>query len=76
MSLVELGNDRVRVDGVKGHPRPDTLKVTVCYDGGWLGEGEISYYGPNALARARLAGDIVRRRSPRNVRIRCDAIGV
>ncbi len=75
-SVVELGGDRVRVDGVTGHVRPDTLKVTVCFDGGWLGEGEISYYGPNALARARLAGEIVRRRSPSNISIRCDVIGV
>ncbi len=75
-SVEELGGDRVRLIGVIGHPRPDQLKVTVCYDGGWLGEGEISYYGPNALARARLAADIVRKRSPRNLRIRCDVIGV
>ena len=66
----------MRVDGVTGHARPDRLKVTVCFDGGWLGEGEISYYGPNALARARLAGEIVRRRAPRDIRIRCDVIGV
>lgn len=75
-SLTELGNDRVRVDGVTGHARPETLKVTVCYDGGWLGEGEISYSGPNAAARARLAGEVVRRRSPSGIRIRCDLIGI
>jgi hypothetical protein len=75
-SLVELGSDRVRVDGVTGRKRPEKLKVTICFDGGWLGEGEISYYGPNALARARLAGEIVRRRSPPGLRMRCDAIGV
>jgi hypothetical protein len=75
-SLVELGDDRVRVEGISGRQRPDTLKVTVCFDGGWLGEGEISYYGPNALARARLAGEVVRRRSPPGLRMRCDAIGV
>ena len=75
-SLSELGNDWVRVDGVTGHARPETLKVTVCYDGGWLGEGEISYFGPNAPARARLAAEIVRKRSPRGLRIRCDVIGV
>ncbi|WP_024511539.1 acyclic terpene utilization AtuA family protein [Bradyrhizobium sp. ARR65] len=74
--LTELPGDRVHVDGVTGRPRSQTLKVTVCYDGGWLGEGEISYYGPNALARARLAGEIVKRRSPRSLRIRCDVIGV
>jgi hypothetical protein len=75
-AIVELGHDRVRVDGITGHKRPDTLKVTVCYDGGWLAEGEISYYGPNALARARLAADIVRKRSPKDIRVRCDIIGV
>ena len=75
-SVVELGNDRVRIEGVTGHARPDRLKVTVCFDGGWLGEGEISYYGPNALARARLAGEIVKRRSPPGLRMRCDAIGL
>lgn len=75
-SLVELGNNRVRLDGVTGRARPEQLKVTICYDGGWLGEGEISYYGPNALARTRLAADIVRKRSPRSLRMRCDVIGV
>jgi hypothetical protein len=73
--LVELGNDRVRLEGVTGHKRPEKLKVTVCFNGGWLGEGEISYYGPNALARARLAGEIVKRRCPPGLRMRCDAIG-
>ena len=53
-SLAELGNDWVWVEGVTGHARPETLKVTVCYDGGWLAEGEISYYGANA-AGARAA---------------------
>ena len=75
-SIVELGGDRVRVDGITGHKRPDTLKVTVCYDGGYIAEGEISYHGPNALARARLAADVVRKRSPKDIRIRCDIIGV
>ncbi len=75
-SLAELGNDWVWVEGVTGHARPETLKVTVCYDGGWLAEGEISYYGANAAARARLAADIVRKRSPRDLRLRCDLIGV
>ncbi|MCW5693863.1 MAG: DUF1446 domain-containing protein [Pseudolabrys sp.] len=75
-SIVELGGDRVRVDGITGHQRPDTLKVTVCYDGGYIAEGEISYYGPNALARARLAADVVKKRSPKGIRMRCDIIGV
>ena len=47
----QVGPDRVAVHGVRGHPRPETLKVTACFAGGWLGEGEISYAGPNAEAR-------------------------
>ena len=54
--------DRVRVSGAKGKPAPDTWKVTISVDGGWLGEGEISYAGPNALARAKLAAQTMRER--------------
>jgi hypothetical protein len=53
---------RVEVRGVRGHAAPPTLKATVCYEGGWLAEGEISYAGPNAAARAALAGDVVAER--------------
>ncbi|MER7114042.1 acyclic terpene utilization AtuA family protein [Saccharomonospora azurea] len=56
------GEHRVRVAGATGRPRPDQLKVTLGFRGGWLGEGQISYAGPRALDRARLAGEIVRER--------------
>jgi len=78
--LREAGSDRIEVVGVRGHPRPPTLKATVCYEGGWLAEGEISYAGPNAAARARLAGDIVRERlrglGLSHLKLRCDLLGV
>lgn len=64
----EAGENRVREHGSRGKPPPQTLKATVCVDAGWLGEGEISYAGPNALARAELAAAVVR--------ARCQAIGV
>jgi hypothetical protein len=75
----ELGDDRVAVSGIRGHARPPTLKATVCFQGGWLAEGEISYAGPNAAARARLAGEIVNARvrgQGVHVPMRCDLIGV
>jgi hypothetical protein len=71
----EVGENRVAVTGVCGHKRPDTLKVTVCFAGGWLGEGEISYAGPNAEARARLAAEIIKRRMGDALRLRFDLIG-
>jgi len=43
----------VRLAGVRGHPRPATLKALAYFDGGWLGEGEISYAGVQAEARAK-----------------------
>ncbi|HET6522721.1 MAG TPA: acyclic terpene utilization AtuA family protein [Geminicoccaceae bacterium] len=79
VTVSEIGPDRVRVEGARGRPRPDTLKATVSVEGGWLGEGEISYAGPNALARARLAGQILRdrlRRLSPDARHRIDLIGV
>jgi hypothetical protein len=58
----EIGKDRVRVSGGRGTARTDTLKVSVGYVDSFIGEGQISYAGPGALARGRLALDIVRER--------------
>jgi len=62
VTVAEEEADRVRVTGGRGTARPDTLKVSVAYVDGWIGEGQISYGGPGALTRARLALDIVRER--------------
>jgi len=78
--VVEVGRDRVEVRGVRGHPAPAQLKATLCYEGGWLAEGEISYAGPNAARRAKLAGDVVSARVGKlglaHQRLRRDLIGV
>jgi hypothetical protein len=78
VEVAEIGKDRVRVTGARGKPAPETLKATVCVDGGVLGEAEISYAGPNAAARAQLAAEIIierlRQRAPA-LKIRVDAIG-
>ncbi|SDL92862.1 Protein of unknown function [Catalinimonas alkaloidigena] len=60
--LEEVGPDRIKASGGRGQARPDTLKVSVGYDAGFIGEGEISYAGANALGRAQLAGETIRRR--------------
>ena len=60
--ITDLGSDRVRVEAADGRPRPDTLKVSVGQFDGWIGEGQISYAGPGAAARGRLAGEIVAER--------------
>ncbi len=62
VEIEEVGKDRVRISGGRGSERPPTLKVSVGYVDGFIGEGQISYAGPGALARGRLALDIVRER--------------
>jgi hypothetical protein len=75
-----IGPDRVRVTGGLGTPRPETLKVSVGYVDGYIGEGQISYAGPGALARAELALAVVRERlqltQARFSEARFDLIGV
>ena len=63
-----------------GKPKTDTLKVSVGYIDSYIGEGQISYAGPGAVARGRLALDIVRERleimKVRTTELRFDLIGV
>jgi hypothetical protein len=73
--VTQVGPDRVALSDVRGHERPATLKVTAFYEGGWLAEGGISYAGPGAEARARLAAEILARRLP-ELALRIDLIGV
>ena len=79
VTVEPAGPDRVQVLGVRGKPAPATVKVTVCFDGGWLGEGEISYAGPNCVARARKAAEVLRQRVAMRqlpVQLRLDLIGL
>lgn len=78
VTVAEAGRDLVRVTGARGKPRPPTLKTTVSFDGGFIGEAEMSYAGPNALARAELARHVLRERCRGfggNAEFRFDIVG-
>ncbi|UFZ07951.1 DUF1446 domain-containing protein [Bradyrhizobium ontarionense] len=62
VTVEQLGPDRVRVAGGRGKPKTGLLKTSVGYLDSYVGEGQISYAGPGAVARGRLALDIVRER--------------
>ena len=62
VSISEDGPDRVIVRGGRGRPRPSTLKVSIGYVDSYVGEGQISYAGPGAVARGRLAIELVEAR--------------
>jgi Acyclic terpene utilisation family protein AtuA len=76
----EIGPDRVRVTGGRGKPKTGLLKTSVGYIDSYVGEGQISYAGPGAVARGRLALEIVRERlaiiGVRTSELRFDLIGL
>jgi hypothetical protein len=76
----EIAPNRVRISGGRGTERTGTLKVSVGYVDSFIGEGQISYAGPGALARGRLALEIVRERlkltGVATSELRFDLIGV
>jgi hypothetical protein len=62
VTMTQVGPDSVAIRGATGHPNSGLLKVSVGYVDSYVGEGQISYAGPGAVARARLAQEIVAER--------------
>jgi hypothetical protein len=60
--LAADGDNRVRVTGIRGGPRPPSLKLSVSYANGWKAIGTLVYSWPQALEKARAADAIVRQR--------------
>jgi hypothetical protein len=60
VELVASGEGRVRAFGATGAAKPQSLKVSIGYSDGYVGEGQITYAGDGALSRAELAIEIVR----------------
>ena len=56
------GKDRVRIYGASGKAPTGKYKTSVGYHDCYIGEGQISYGGGNALARAQLAKEILEKR--------------
>lgn len=57
-----VGPDRVRVAGCRGFERPDEYKVTALYEDGYKTQLLLIYSWPDALAKARKADTIIRRK--------------
>ena len=70
----------MEVRGARATPRTDSYKVVVGYHDGWIGVGEVAYAGVNAVARARLAADLVKERFTREggivTELQVDLIGM
>lgn len=62
VQVKQITNDVVQVSGATGKKKTDYYKVSLGYKDCFIGEGEISYGGPNCLERAKLALEIVKKR--------------
>jgi hypothetical protein len=62
VQLADVDPDRVRVTGIRGGPRPPTLKLSISYANGWKAIGTLVYSWPQAIQKASAADRIVRER--------------
>lgn len=62
IQLRDAGANRVEVSGIKGGPRPPTLKLSISYTNGWKAIGTLVYSWPQAIEKARFADRVVRER--------------
>jgi hypothetical protein len=60
--LRDEGADRVRVSGIEGRARTNTLKLSIAYSDGYKAIGTLVYSWPQALEKAQAADRIVRAR--------------
>lgn len=62
LAVEDLGNDRVRVSGATGKPRPNTYKVSATYRDGFRSAGTLTIIGRQSEAKARRVGRSVLQR--------------
>lgn len=60
--LEDLGNDRVKVYGVKGKPATPFFKVSASYEDGFVAFSSLTYSAPDAYKKAKAADGILRKR--------------
>ncbi len=62
IKLEDLGNNRVKVFDVKGIKETEFYKVSCSYSSGFSAAGSLTYSWPQALAKAKAADKILRKR--------------
>lgn len=78
--LTQEGANRVRVDGIKGKSKPDTLKLSIGYLAGYKAVTYLSFAWPEAYEKAKYAADIImkkmKRKNLKTEDIRIDYVGL
>lgn len=73
IKLEDLGNNRVKVFGIKGMPATPFFKVSCSYENGYSANGSLTYSWPEALTKAKAADQILRDRLD-NLNLKFDEI--
>lgn len=73
--LEAAGANRVRVHGIAGRPATDSYKVSCSYKDGYALTGTMVYTWPDAIGKARTAGELVLERA-KKLGIGFDAVRV
>ena len=60
--MEDLGNNRVRILGTKGHPPTSSYKVSMSYEGGYRIVVGLIYAWPDCVAKAKASSEIVLKR--------------
>jgi Acyclic terpene utilisation family protein AtuA len=58
----DLGQDRVRITGMRGTPATDTYKMLLSAHAGWSGEARVAFSWPDAHEKAKATAAILRKR--------------
>lgn len=62
VKVEQAGQDRVKISGASGKAPNGYYKTSIGYHDCYIGEGQISYGGSNALKKAELAKEILEKR--------------
>lgn len=65
LEVDDLGNNRVRVKGTKGHPPPSHYKVSMSYEGGYRIVTGLIYTWPDCIAKAKASSELILKRLAR-----------
>ena len=59
ISVKDLGDNKVLVEGIKGKKPTDTFKVSINYHKGYKAVGQLTISGPDAMQKANLIVNII-----------------
>jgi len=74
-SIRQRGENRVCIEGIRGKPRPDTLKLCVGYHKGWKTVSMLSFAWPDAYEKAQSCAQVIMKKM-RRIGMRADDVHI